>query len=1066
MNFMHKRKKHCLVKVHYLLLMHLFIQYLFTGNINAQSTGKPVVKSFQASDYQAHPQNYCAIQDHKGVLYIGNNDGLLEFDGWHWRLIKTSNESGIRCLCVDPRGMVFAGANNDFGYLKADAYGEMQYQSLRKFLPNPAIDIGIVWKTLYASGHMYFLCSEMIIDASFSGISIISAELMPQYGFTRNDTLFVFNESGVSVVLDGKLTAIPEQEYLYENNIIVPVAFGEKSTILLGDITGISINGKSTNAFSKIAEKTSIESQQFLSESTPYCATLSPQNHMYVGSLTDGIMVLNLSNGESHFLRKNDGITDQTVIGLYTDKTGNIWALLNNGINIIYTSLSLRRWQENEGVNGAVLSMAFEGQQQFVGTYTGLLERKAGAEQFKETRFGSDVCWHLMSENNQLFASIGFNILSISGGKPKVLYAGNTTYTMAFSRKFSQVLILGQDGLSLLETTDKNTAADDDDLICIEETGTSPIRRIEQDSDGNLWITSEFDGIYHVLFGESPRDYSVIHIDTSNGLPSNLNNYVHIIGRRILVGTRRGVFEIDKSTNGKYNAIRACDFAVFSDDGHNGISQLLAENENSIWALTETGIGVYRFENGRYQFYNIIPNGLLPDALRIFLHGNTLWIGSGKGLYSFQESKSSKANSFPVFIRKISTGRDSILFKGIWAANDTSEKSQIELDYRDNDISFTYAGFAYENPENNRYSYFLEGYDANWSEWTQSDEKGYTNLPEGNYIFKVRCRNNLGIISESAGISFTILSPWYRTWWAYILYVTAGIAIVFFSIRINSARLRRANLRLEQIVDERTAVIVEQKKEITDSIEYAARIQHSLTPAIRHLDTFFSDHFILQKPRNIVSGDFFWLNVAGSRMDFCVADCTGHGVPGAFMSMLGISSLNRLAGQLAEPSPENYLQALRQIIIETLHQKGRTGENADGMDVVFCSFDKETKQLLYSGANRPLWHVRKGDITEIKGDKMPAGVHAMAADKAYTQHRIQLETDDMIYLFSDGYADQFGGSENRKFSIKRLRELLGQISVHPAKKQEEILHQTFSEWMHEQPNPQQTDDVLLLGIRI
>jgi len=250
---------------------------------------------------------------------------------------------------------------------------------------------------------------------------------------------------------------------------------------------------------------------------------------------------------------------------------------------------------------------------------------------------------------------------------------------------------------------------------------------------------------------------------------------------------------------------------------------------------------------------------------------------------------------------------------------------------------------------------------------------------------------------------------------------------------------------------------------ITDSIEYAKRIQTALFPQEKFMNRVLNDHFVFMKPKNIVSGDFYWLAEKDNKVVVTVSDCTGHGVPGAFMSMLGIAFLNEIVNKTNKIAPNVILDQLRQNIIESLHQEYGVRGSKDGMDMALCIIDKETNQLQFSGAYNSLIIVRENEVHELKADKMPIGIHAVKVDKEFETKEFELKKNDMLYLFSDGYIDQFGGKEGHKFKQKSFKELLTKISELPLDKQKVEVGKTMEVWQGDQS---QLDDMMVMGIRI
>jgi serine phosphatase RsbU (regulator of sigma subunit) len=293
--------------------------------------------------------------------------------------------------------------------------------------------------------------------------------------------------------------------------------------------------------------------------------------------------------------------------------------------------------------------------------------------------------------------------------------------------------------------------------------------------------------------------------------------------------------------------------------------------------------------------------------------------------------------------------------------------------------------------------------------------------------------------------------------YTFLFVILAVIGFVIMLIRQNNQK-KKANFELAK----KNALITEQKKEITDSIQYASRIQKAILPPKEYIEQLLPNHFIIYRPRDIVSGDYYWITEKGSRIYIMIADCTGHGVPGAFMSMLGVAFLNEIVSKHTEISANQLLNELRKQVIISLHQTGREGENQDGMDVALYIIDNAEMKLEYSGANNSLLIYRGEEFIELKADKMPIGIHRMA-DNSFTNYNFDLKKGDMIYGFSDGYPDQFGGPNGKKFMIKNLKAILQTINLLPMPEQKTILEKHMDDWMI---GTHQIDDILVMGVRI
>lgn len=275
-------------------------------------------------------------------------------------------------------------------------------------------------------------------------------------------------------------------------------------------------------------------------------------------------------------------------------------------------------------------------------------------------------------------------------------------------------------------------------------------------------------------------------------------------------------------------------------------------------------------------------------------------------------------------------------------------------------------------------------------------------------------------------------------------------------------KMFRDKQRANVVLEEKNALITSQKQEITDSIKYASRIQTAVLPSSNLIADAIPEHFVLFLPRDIVSGDFYWMTCKNDKIVLVAADCTGHGVPGAFMSMLGVSFLYEIVNKESILQPSEILNRLRNHIKTTLSQTGKIEEQKDGMDISLCVIDKQNKQLEWAGAFNPLYQIRKGELIEYKADKMPVAVH-INDYKSFTNHEVEIQPGDTFYMFSDGFSDQFGGADGRKFMSKKFKEKLLSIWDKPMEEQRALLLTAHLDWRGDHD---QVDDVLVIGFRM
>ncbi|MBA2612303.1 MAG: SpoIIE family protein phosphatase [Bacteroidetes bacterium] len=305
-----------------------------------------------------------------------------------------------------------------------------------------------------------------------------------------------------------------------------------------------------------------------------------------------------------------------------------------------------------------------------------------------------------------------------------------------------------------------------------------------------------------------------------------------------------------------------------------------------------------------------------------------------------------------------------------------------------------------------------------------------------------------------------------------LLILTVAIFCVFLIRTRYRLTYREIKSRLElakskEIIEEKHEEVVNQKKEITDSINYARSIQQSLIPLEGHFNSHFKDSFVLFKPKDIVSGDFYWIYEKNNVVFYATGDCTGHGVPGGFMTMLGLSFLDEIVEVKGIKTPSEILNMMRDKIVSTLKQHGNFGESKDGMDITICCFDKNKKELQYASANNALYIVKaqqEGHGQELqiyKADKQPCGFYHVY--KPFTNNVIKLEEGDCIYTFSDGFPDQFGGPNFKKYMHRQFKEVLLQNCHLNFTEQKNLLNSSFETWRGKQD---QVDDVLVIGVKV
>ncbi len=494
---------------------------------------------------------------------------------------------------------------------------------------------------------------------------------------------------------------------------------------------------------------------------------------------------------------------------------------------------------------------------------------------------------------------------------------------------------------------------------------------------------------------------------------------------------------------------------------------------------------------------NAEPDSVAPNYLNLFDNINqifsdnssNLWIiNNNLNLYKIdQKGIAAYKSDFSAFIKRFSgnSGETFSLYGGELSKSNRSLKIHISAPY-------------FIKPNSNQYQYILKGLMAEWSQWSTNPEIDLLLAKSGNYELNVRAKNIFGKISNEQTLLFKIKSPFYTSWWFILLNILAGLYIISLVIKFRERNLQKEKEILEEKVSERTHQIEEQKehiqmqytalslqnekitkqkediqvqsnkiavqnREIKDSIHYAKRLQTAVMPDSTAIGALLSDYFVLFRPKDIVSGDFYWIFKKNEKVIIAAADCTGHGVPGGFLSMLGISFLNEISVIDKEFKANEILNLLKARMISTFIKEGHSeGETQDGMDIALCIIDQKSNKMQYAGAYNSFYIIRKKELIEYKPDKMPIGTF-FGEKTSFTNNDIELQTNDILYLFSDGFRDQMGGQEAKRLKSSGFRQLLLDVHENPMSKQKEELEQFFDNWRGEY---EQMDDILVFGFRI
>lgn len=607
-----------------------------------------------------------------------------------------------------------------------------------------------------------------------------------------------------------------------------------------------------------------------------------------------------------------------------------------------------------------------------------------------------------------------------------------------------------------------------------------------QDPDGTLWLGSGGGGLFRW------RDGRFTVYTTGDGLVGDNIECIFRDRDGILnIGARGG---LSRMINGRFVNITAKQ--GLADDF---VNDILEDDSGHLWLAGRKGVSriskkeLRAFERGAADRVHPVTYNEQDGMKSRWCKNNglrsrdgRLWFSTDKGV-AMIDPANIKTNRHPppVLIEALKLDDQWIDLTGLR----DSEKNPLVIPPGKRRLEFRYTGLSFVKPRKVRFQTRLDGYDTDWLDAGNARGTTYTGLPPGRYTLKITAGNSDGVWNH-AGASFTFyVKPFfYQTTWFYIAGILAVVLVIFSGFRLRVRQLKERERRLCALVDRRTEtlnqrtqelekahaglheskqIIEEKNRNILASIEYARKIQQAVLPPDQRIAEGLKDYFIVYQPRDIVSGDFYWINRVGETVFIAVVDCTGHGVPGAFLSMIGSMELNELVSKHPVTDPAHLLFSMDEGIRRTLREETNAGGNGAGMamETGMCMIQPEQGRITFAGAKRPLYYVQSGEFSEIKGDRKTIGVYRKRRPgtlTSFTNHDIPITGDTIIYLTSDGFADQ-SNPKNKKYGARRLKEFLHSIAHLPMKEQEKAL---LKELDNHRSGEEQRDDITIIGIKI
>jgi len=1035
---------------------------------------------------------YSILKDDNGFMWFGTDNGLIRYDGTNAKTYNIQSglpENEIRVVRKDKKGNLWLGTEES-GLVKFDGKTFHHY-SLDSIAPKRAIsDIeidekGDVWCTIIFGGllhfdgktfHSYKSKQGIMVNRPTSSIAIDKSGRKWITGYGQG--LYTMTDNGL-LCLNGRRANNVGASYIHSSFI------DNTGKLYLG-IFGVDycVVDKDTVRTYLIPHN---KSDGFVS------ITQDKQGNVWAAADVGGIYKLGDTNathiGEEH------GISSDIIYTMYTDDLGKIWIGTEGGGVCCFNPESNRALNASRGSqinyyckvaelkNGGYIMVTDNGVNYYKDSILMQLTdlEKNGNKVQGLTKGGFDLA---VDENEFIHTALlnsGAYVFRREGNDFRGIrkWGIHINETSIEILKNNEKWIAGMDGHGIYQLT----ATKKFNFTPNQNFFLQNVISLLADSKGAIWAGSERQGVCRI------KDNKVTYFNKSNGLPDNtITNIYEDKDNRIWVATEKGLSYFEN------NAFVKVEFN--NEEISENIKAIIHDEEKRYWITTDNGILVLipkAKEQKAWSISNYVINtlgkqdGLLNASFTrgsILINSkNELVVGSEGNLMFLS------LNNFKINTTKPSAILETVKINGS-AINYRNKDELLEsqnvsvafdsvkgyfnlptnliLPSHSNHLTFEYSGIYWQNPLKLKYLYFLEGLETEWNKSGSENIAEYRNLSYGKYKFHLKAYVVNGSESEELVYSFEIERPWWHTWWARATYVLMILLSVGLFIRWRTFHLKARQKELESEVANATTEIRDQKdrieeahKNIKDSITYAKRIQSAILPSARIVKEYLPKSFILYNPKDIVAGDFYWMEQKDEFILFAAADCTGHGVPGAMVSVVCNNGLNRSVREFGLSDPGKILDKTREIVISEFEKSDE--DVKDGMDISLCALNLKTRTLYWSGANNPIWIIRKGAnvIDEIKGNKQPVG--KFADNTPFQTHKMEMNEGDTFYIFTDGYQDQFGGERGKKFKAAQMKELLLSLANESMEKQCETIQNAFEVW---KGKLEQVDDMCFIGVRL
>ncbi len=1044
----------------------------------------PLLAKGQAYEFKIYdsgmglPQNfiYSLAQGKNGYVWMGSGEGLVKFDGIKFQTYGVNdslNSDFVRSMFVDSAGDLWLGHDNGTMTVQQKTFKKLKIEGTSSPIRNISEDLnGNIWAVEQNNG-LICINNKLEVKTFFDRLKFGRRLYYSIQPIASNVFLVGTSDGLIEVVLNENLELESINEIasipMVGINSITPrnnvkdeywIATEDKGFFLFQYNTKASIHviNNSLCLYFNIENESITDIVEDL------------QGNLLLGTWGNGVIKLLFDPISGEFTKslnfnQANGLSNDYVKDILADREGNYWfATYGGGVSsllndqFVYYQLSEIGFKSNKV--GAVIHA---GSDLWMGLDNGLLKADPfcfANHEFYDAYFGlpSDaVTGFYTADDGTLF--VGTQNKGLYKKRSGSLKFEKYNYTNSLlgnqindiEGADATLYIATMGGLFIIDLKTKEITQ----LTTEKNLPHNNINFVFKDQLGQIWIGPKSSGICKI----DNKNFK-IEVHRLDETPVDVSDLTEDLDGNLWLATRgKGVI--------KYTEDTLIVVSVLNGLAKNFCHSIVCDNQNRLWVSHHPGLSCIDLNTMKVRTFGY-NNNLGGDFQQIWKdRDNTLWLASSDGVIHYFPDRD-QANLVGPILNFTNVSINGTSYP-------SNESMNLPFPYRNNySFKFDFIGISLRDPLHVTYKYKLvrngDNETAEWVDLGTVNTREYEYLPDGDYILKIIAFNSDGVASNSPlTFSISIAAPFWKRIWFYLLVTLLGGYVIYLFVRMREQKLIHQKQILQREVANQTVQLRMQKAEIerknrdiTDSINYAKRIQSSILPPISLLKSVFPESFIFFAPRDIVSGDFYWFNQSREFFTISIADCTGHGVPGAFMSMIGSTLLNDIYKNQHVNSPAEMLEHLDREI-KVLLQKNSVNQTQDGMDISIVEIHLPTRRVRLASAKRPVLLYTNNELSIYKGNRRSIGESLADHSSPFINIEYELEKGDCIYLYSDGYTDQFGGPAGKKFMKVGAQNLLDEIRHLPMATQYQKIQDTFANWMGEL---EQVDDVIFLGIRV